>query len=86
MSHRVPSAFIWSRRWALIVYRDTTDDYIVRDFDFSSLSSFQENLDDQQSGGGGDFPEAVDESLAATSGPRAAWTVSSSTPSAPAPR
>jgi len=44
----------------LIVYRDTTDEYIVRDFDFTGdLDAFKANLSRQDTRGGGDFPEAV---------------------------
>lgn len=44
----------------LIVYRDTTDEYIVRDFDFTGdLDVYKTNLARQNANGGGDFPEAM---------------------------
>ncbi len=55
-----------AQRWALVVYRDQGDDYVVRSFDFTAdLSSFRANLAAQASAGGGDTPEAVDQGLAA---------------------
>jgi len=49
-----------SIRYALIVYRDTGDDYVTRVFDFTSdLSTFKTNLSAQSAEGGGDFPEAM---------------------------
>jgi hypothetical protein len=51
-----PSA---QQRWSLIVYRDTTDDYIVRWFGFrEGVQGIREKLGQQRAGGGGDFPEA----------------------------
>lgn len=51
-------------RTGSVFYRDLTDDYVTRALDFqndpSSLISFIKN---QTAGGGGDFPEAVDEAL-----------------------
>jgi hypothetical protein len=51
-------------RTGSVFYRDKTDDYVTRALDFqtdpSSLISFIKN---QSAGGGGDFPEAVDEAL-----------------------
>jgi hypothetical protein len=53
------------QRWALILYRDVGDEYVVRTFDFTStLSTFQSALSAQAAGGGGDFPEAPDQALA----------------------
>jgi hypothetical protein len=55
-----------TQRWALVLYRDTGDEYVVRSFDFtSSLSTFQSRLAAQMAGGGGDYPEAPDQGLAA---------------------
>lgn len=46
-------------------YRDTTDEYVVRSFPFSTdVSSVQSQLAQQSANGGGDFPEAVDSALA----------------------
>jgi len=54
-----------AQRWALIVYRDVGDAYVVRSFDFeSSLTTFQSQLSAQSAGGGGDYPEAPDQALA----------------------
>jgi hypothetical protein len=51
-------------RMSSVFYRDRGDDYVVRPFNFttsaSQLSSF---INNQDAGGGGDFPEAVDEGL-----------------------
>lgn len=45
-------------------YRDTTDEYVVRPFPFSTDSStIASQLSAQSAGGGGDFPEAVDYAL-----------------------
>jgi hypothetical protein len=54
-----------AQRWALIVYRDVGDAYVVRSFDFGpSLTVFQTSLAAQSAGGGGDYPEAPDQALA----------------------
>jgi hypothetical protein len=54
------------QRWALIVYRDIGDEYVVRSFDFTSeLAEFRKNLAAQSANNGGDTPEAVDQALAA---------------------
>ena len=51
-------------RAGLIVYRDTTDAYVVRDFDFTdNLELYTVNLSRQDAAGGGDFPEAMDAAL-----------------------
>jgi hypothetical protein len=53
-----------AQRWALILYRDTGDEYVVRSFDFvASLDTFQAQLAAQSAGGGGDYPEAPDKAL-----------------------
>lgn len=55
-----------SQRWALVVYRDTTDDYVTRWFDFrDDAADFRDKLNMQVAAGGGDFPEAPDAALAA---------------------
>jgi hypothetical protein len=52
------------QRWSLVLYKDTTDEYIVRWFDFrSDPQEFQFQLSRQSAGGGGDFPEAPDDGL-----------------------
>ncbi len=53
-------------RFGLVVYRDTSDIYVTKSFDFTTdLAAFQTNLGAQGAGGGGDIPEAVPEGLAA---------------------
>lgn len=48
------------QRYALIVYRDQGDVYVVRTFDFTaSLDQFEEDLSRQRANGGGDWPEAL---------------------------
>ncbi len=51
-------------RFALVVYRDLGDVYVVRDYDFtSSIGNMKEQLKAQSSGGGGDYPEAMDQGI-----------------------
>ncbi len=51
-------------RFGLVVYRDTGDIYVVRDYAFTdSLDEMQKQLSAQSSGGGGDYPEAVEKAL-----------------------
>lgn len=53
------------QRWALIAYRDTSDDYVLSGADFgTSVTWFQGELAKLSAGGGGDFPEAPDQALA----------------------
>lgn len=53
-------------RIGMVFYRDKTDNYIVRDFEFDkNINNVQKNLNNQFAGGGGDFEEAVDEGLEA---------------------
>jgi hypothetical protein len=52
-------------RFGLVVYRDEGDKYVVRSYEFTeSLTTMQQQLDDQRAGGGGDYPEAMDQALA----------------------
>ena len=52
------------QRWSLVVYRDQTDEYVVRWFDFrEDPQEFRTKLAEQMSGGGGDYPEASDQAL-----------------------
>ncbi|MSU79460.1 MAG: VWA domain-containing protein [Gemmataceae bacterium] len=54
------------QRFALILYRDDNDAYVVRTFDFTeSLDEFQKNIAAQSAAGGGDYPEAVHRGLEA---------------------
>ncbi len=53
-------------RVGLITYRDVGDEYVVRTFPFTSdISKLQSQLAAQRADGGGDYPEAVDQALAA---------------------
>lgn len=70
------------QRFALILYRDDNDAYVVRTFDFTgSLDQFQKNIAAQSAAGGGDYPEAVHRGLEAagqlrwSEGPHAARVV-----------
>lgn len=48
-------------RTGLIVYRDTNDTYVVKDFPFTEdLEAFRTSLNAQSATGGGDKPEAMD--------------------------
>ncbi len=50
-----------------VFYRDTTDEYLVKNFDFTSdISNVISFIQKQKAGGGGDFPEAVIEGLEAS--------------------
>jgi hypothetical protein len=61
IGERFPDA---EQRWSLVTYRDETDDYIVRWYDFrEDLGEFHEKLREQSAGGGGDYPEAPDRAL-----------------------
>jgi von Willebrand factor type A domain len=61
-----------AQRLALIVYRDTGDEYVVRSFDFtSSVSTFQSEISAQSAAGGNDYPESPDKALAAL--PQLTW-------------
>jgi hypothetical protein len=52
-------------RLALIPYRDVGDAYVTRTFPFSTdLAAMQANLRAQSAGGGGDYPEAMEQALA----------------------
>lgn len=53
-------------RLGLVVYRDTGDDYVVRNLGFTdSLATMRSWLAAQRAEGGGDLPEAMDKGLAA---------------------
>lgn len=55
---------IQEKRIALTFYRDLTDSYVVKDFDFSSnIIEVKENLSKQKAEGGGDYEEAVEIAL-----------------------
>ncbi|MCK5523604.1 MAG: VWA domain-containing protein [Thiomargarita sp.] len=51
-------------RFGLVVYRDKSDAYLVRDFPFTeSLNEMQIQLSEQKAQGGGDYPEAMEQAL-----------------------
>jgi hypothetical protein len=53
-----------TQRWSLVVYKDKTDPYIVRWYDFrSNANEFKAKLSEQSASGGGDFPEAPDQAF-----------------------
>ncbi|HEX2658685.1 MAG TPA: vWA domain-containing protein, partial [Polyangia bacterium] len=57
-----------AQRYALVVYRDQGDAYVVRTTDFmTDVAAFTAVLRQQSAGGGGDYPEAPDQALAALS-------------------
>lgn len=59
-------------RFSLVVYRDKGDEYVTRQFDFTTdTSRFRRDLRAQSAGGGGDTPEAVVQGLSA--GLRQGW-------------
>jgi hypothetical protein len=51
-------------RFALVAYRDRGDDYVTRQWDFTSdIGQFSANLANVGAGGGGDIPESVNAGL-----------------------
>ena len=53
-----------STRFALTVYRDIGDEYVVRSFNFTdSVLTMQKQLAAQSAQGGGDYPEAMEQAL-----------------------
>ncbi|MFY0525760.1 vWA domain-containing protein [Archangium gephyra] len=55
-----------SARFALVMYRDDGDAYVVLPFDFTSdVSLFRKRLSEQSAYGGGDYPEAMERGLGA---------------------
>jgi hypothetical protein len=62
---RISTAYpMSSQRWALILYRDEGDEYVVRTFAFTEdMARFQADLAAQSASGGGDYPEAPHEAL-----------------------
>jgi hypothetical protein len=53
-------------RLGMTVYRDEGDAFVTRTFDFTrDVAAFQEALGEVRAVGGGDYPEALDEALAA---------------------
>jgi von Willebrand factor type A domain-containing protein len=67
-----------AQRWSLVLYKDTTDDYVVRWFDFrADTNEFKAKLSEASAGGGGDFPEAPDQALSIAH--RLSWRADAST-------
>ena len=61
------------QRYALILYRDEGDIYVLRPFDFTAtLDEFVSNLDAQSADGGADRPEAMH--LALEEAAKLGWT------------
>jgi len=53
-----------SMRFAIVVYRDEGDDFVVKHYDFTdSVSTMQGQLEQQTADGGGDYEEAVHKAL-----------------------
>jgi hypothetical protein len=53
------------QRWALVVYRDVVDEYVVRSFDFTgNPGDFTNTIGRQRAAGGGDYPESPERGLA----------------------
>ncbi len=66
------------QRWSLVLYRDLKDDYVTKQFDFSSdTQDFSTHLAAASAGGGGDTPESPDRAFAAAQ--QLAWSSQSST-------
>lgn len=62
IDERYPDA---DARWALVVYRDSGDAYVVQSYDFTTGDEMRAVLSRQGPDGGGDYPEASDRALAA---------------------
>jgi hypothetical protein len=59
-------------RFGLTLYRDKGDDYVVKDFPFTTdKKTMQKQLADQSANGGGDYPEAMEQGL--KKGLEASW-------------
>jgi hypothetical protein len=53
-----------AQHWSLVLYKDATDEYVTRWFDFrADTVEFRSKLAAQSAGGGNDFPEAGDQGL-----------------------
>jgi len=51
-------------RYGLVTYRDRTDEYVTRVYDFTDdVRQFQTNLNTVEAGGGGDYPESLNQGL-----------------------
>ena len=63
VSKRFPGV---TQRWGLVVYRDHGDQYVTQSVDFRGIDSFIDRLGEQEAGGGGDHPEAMDRAMDAS--------------------
>ncbi|MBI4819217.1 MAG: VWA domain-containing protein [Deltaproteobacteria bacterium] len=55
-----------TQRYALVVYKDVGDEYVTRSFDFvNDVDALTDTLEAQSASGGGDYPEAPEQALAA---------------------
>jgi Mg-chelatase subunit ChlD len=53
-----------SLRYGLVMYRDIGDEYVVRDYGFTSNPRvLRDQLRKQQANGGGDYPEAMEQAI-----------------------
>jgi hypothetical protein len=52
-----------TQRYAMVAYRDQGDAYVTRTAGFATVDGFIDALGEQRAGGGGDFPEAMDQAL-----------------------
>lgn len=51
-------------RYGLVTYRDRTDEYVTRVYDFTDdVRQFQTHLNTVEAGGGGDYPESLNQGL-----------------------
>lgn len=51
-------------RYSLVTYRDRTDSYVVKRYDFTNtVTYFQEIINELEASNGGDYPESVNEGL-----------------------
>ncbi len=51
-------------RYGLVTYRDRTDEYVTRVYDFTDdVRQFQAHLNTVEAGGGGDYPESLNQGL-----------------------
>lgn len=60
VGHEFPGV---EQEFALIAYRDQGDEYVVHAGGFQSLHGFVDDLGQEFSGGGGDYPEAMDQAM-----------------------
>lgn len=66
VAERWPSV---GQRWAVVAYKDIGDSYVVKSTPFASdMATIQSSINGLSADGGGDYPEAPDQALAAASG------------------